>query len=51
MRHYPRIPEGQPPVDICSEVAPIIIHTVDQSNGETEIYSVSPKISKSGWHR
>ena len=31
MKYYPKIPKGQTPKDVCSEVAPIIIHTVDQS--------------------
>lgn len=50
MRHYPRIPEGQPPVDICSEVAPIIIHTVDQSQDVIPNHSQLTELDKPNQH-
>ena len=50
MRHYPRISEGQPPVDICSEVAPIIIHTVDQSQDVIPDHSQLTELDKPNQH-
>ena len=50
MRHYPRIPEGQTPKDVCSEVAPIIIHTVDQSQDVIPDHSQLTELDKPNQH-
>lgn len=31
MRNYPKIPSQLPPTDICSEVAPVVLYNIDQS--------------------
>lgn len=50
MKHYPKIPKGQTPKDVCSEVAPIIIHTVDQSQDVIPDHSQLTELDKPNQH-
>lgn len=50
MKYYPKIPKGQTPKDVCSEVAPIIIHTVDQSQDVIPDHSQLTGLDKPNQH-
>lgn len=50
MKYYPKIPKGQTPKDVCSEVAPIIIHTVDQSQDVIPDHSQLTELDKPNQH-
>lgn len=50
MKHYPKIEKGQAPKNVCSEVAPIIIHTVDQSQDVIPDHSQLTELDKPNQH-
>lgn len=50
MKYYPKIPKGESPRDVCSEVAPIIIHTVDQSQDVIPDHSQLTELDKPNQH-